>query len=128
MQVITEAIALISVFMIALLVERWHPVWLRTVERGFARMAQWRGVSFVLVVLLALGASATLSLLGHIPAPAVHDEFSYLLAADTADANAKQATIALQKEVERLKAELAETQKKLTGQQSPSPPAATPSP
>ena len=54
-------------------------------------------------------------------------------AAASADDKAKQSTVALQAEVDSLKAELAETQKKLTtaldlARAQPSPPAATPSP
>jgi hypothetical protein len=57
--------------------------WLYTVERGLGWLARRRGLSILLVGLLAFGASATLSLLGHMPEPRIHDEFSYLLAADT---------------------------------------------
>jgi hypothetical protein len=55
----------------------------RGVEHGVRRLAQRRWAAITLVGLLALGASATLSLVGRIPEPQVHDEFSYILAADT---------------------------------------------
>src|SRR5262249_55151668 len=54
----------------------------RILERGLGRLARRRGLSIIVVGVLALGASASLSLLGRIPEPEVRAEFSSLLAAD----------------------------------------------
>lgn len=51
--------------------------------RGLGLIAQKRGLSVALVSLVALFSSMGVSLLVRIPEPRIHDEFSYLLAADT---------------------------------------------
>ena len=57
--------------------------WFSIAWRGFGLIAQKRGLSVALVGLVALLSSMGVSLLVHIPEPRIHDEFSYLLAADT---------------------------------------------
>jgi hypothetical protein len=55
----------------------------RIPERWLRRVAQYRALSIGLIGLLAFTGSAVVAWRIHIPEPAVHDEFSYLLAADT---------------------------------------------
>jgi hypothetical protein len=56
---------------------------LRFVERPLGRIAKSRIVAITLSGLTAFSCSAAMALFGEFPEPAVQDEFSYLLAADT---------------------------------------------
>lgn len=56
---------------------------LPTIEHSLGRLARHRRLSIVLVGILAFVMSAALSLFVRMPQPRFHDEFSYLLAADT---------------------------------------------
>jgi hypothetical protein len=57
--------------------------WFEKIERRFAALARRRTLSVVIVGLLALALRAVLLPIEPIPEPLIHDEFGYLLAADT---------------------------------------------
>ena len=59
---------------------RWVPAWLRDFVQ---KPAKSRGLILALVGILSFIATSSLSLKRGLPLPLVHDEFSYLLAADT---------------------------------------------
>lgn len=67
----------------ALAVPEFGPHWFRRLERDFTRFAERRGLAVFTVGVLALALRAALLPVLPIPEPAVHDEFGYLLAADT---------------------------------------------
>jgi hypothetical protein len=81
--VIAEVLTIAVVFTIGWFVQRHRSTWLSVAARGVGHVVCQREVLVTLIGLLAFGTSATLSLLGRMPEPSVHDEFSYLLAADT---------------------------------------------
>jgi hypothetical protein len=78
-----DVTATVVILAIASLLPRFGSIWFRAVERRLRLLACRPGLSVAVAGVLALGGSAAVSLLGQMPVPAVQDEFSYLLAANT---------------------------------------------
>jgi hypothetical protein len=79
--VINEAVTLLLILGCAAVM--WRNVRLRAITRPFARLARRRWLCVGLLGLLAGGGSAAVSTFVYDSQPRIHDEFSYILAADT---------------------------------------------
>src|SRR5437899_5757477 len=78
-----ETVLILLSIVVALVYPSVGAGWFADLERRFAQLARRRVLSVVIVGCLALGLRAAFLPIEPIPQPVVHDEFGYLLAADT---------------------------------------------
>src|SRR5690242_12180472 len=78
-----ETVLILLSIVVALIYPSVGAGWFADLERRFGQLARRRVFSVVIVGCLALGLRAAFLPIEPIPQPAVHDEFGYLLAADT---------------------------------------------
>ena len=80
---LVEFIAIFSIFVTALLFSTRAQMIVDVIERVLKRIASLRFISYIIVAAISLILSMMLSLTGRLPQPIAHDEFGYLLSADT---------------------------------------------
>jgi hypothetical protein len=78
-----EALAVVAALLVALVNPQLGASWFSKAERAFVLLARRRALSILLCGALALALRAALLPIEPVPAPSFHDDFSYLLAADT---------------------------------------------
>ncbi len=78
-----ELIAILTLFASALLFPRYARTIVAAIEQALKRVASSRLISYIIVATVSLTLSMLLSLTGRLPQPIAHDEFGYLLSADT---------------------------------------------
>ena len=62
---------------------KWQPRWMERLEGGFVRISRRKAASVLFVALLALALRLAVLPIKPVPVPSVHDEFSYLMQAQT---------------------------------------------